>query len=284
MKTNLVVLLLAGLMLVACGKKAPVPWEAQATSAPHKARVIRAAHPAPVPSTKTASASSDDTTPDLAAVTEQSTVASAPVLTDAPCTQSDANTTNELAGSAPEPRPTLDELRSHIATLSNDTAVGACCGYAFSESFRNTNRYAIIALLEELFGRELNQRQSNAVHSSIAFQYYWMTQYEKALMYVDNSIGVTPDSTTPLLKNFCMAKRLACHGLLYALAKHRADYTPEEYRRRGEEVRVTMNATAALWFSIPTADREREMALYREDEDGARDYEGIDEEDHGTLQ
>ena len=208
---------------------------------------------------------------------EQSTAANAHVLTDAPC----ANTTNALAGTVPEPRPTLDELRSRIASLSNDKAVGACCGFAFSESFRNTNRYAMIALLTELFGRELNQRQSNAVHSSIAFQYYWMTQYEKALMYVDNSIGVTPDSTTPLLKNFCMVKRLACHGLLYALAKHRADYTPEEYRRRGEEVRATMNATAALWFSIPTAEREREMALYREDADDARAwarYEGLDEE------
>jgi len=250
MKPDIVVLLLAGLMLAACGKKAPVP------------------------SNKTASASSDDTTPDLAAVAEHSTAASADSLT---------NTTDAGAGTASEPRPTLDELRNRSASLSNDQAVVACCGYAFSESFRNTNRYAIVALLEELFGRELNRRQSNAVHSSIAFQYYWMAQYEKALMYVDNSIGVAPDSATPLLKNFCTVKRLACRGLLYALAKHRADYTPEEYRRRGEEVRATMNATAALWFSIPTVDREREMALYREDADDARAwarFEGLDEENN----
>jgi len=80
------------------------------------------------------------------------------VLADAPRTQSDANVTGDAPAAAQQPRPSIDELRSRITALSNDKPVGVCCGFAFSESFRNTNRHAIIALLEELFGRELNQR------------------------------------------------------------------------------------------------------------------------------
>lgn len=284
MKTDIVVLLMSALILAACGKNTPVPREAKPTSAQQKAAVTPAVQPARTPSNNTLSVCSDDNTPDLAAVADQISDFKARVLVDAPRTQSSARVTGEATVAAHKPRPTIDELRSRIASLGNNDAVGECCAYAFSESFRNTNRYEIIALLKELFGRELNQRQSNAVHSTIAHQYYNMTQYENALIYVDNSIGVAPNNETPLLKNFCMVKWDAYRGLLYALAKRRSDYTPEEYRGLGDALREKMNANAALWFSNQSSGREREMAIYRDLD--ARDwahYEGLNEEDNDTL-
>jgi len=174
------------------------------------------------------------------------------------------DTTAVQVAAAPAARPSIEELRERVQGMGNNRAVATVCTYAFSEPYSNTNRLAIIAVLEDLLSRGLDTRQSNAVHSTIAFQFVAMHEFDHAVRYVDALLGSEPSRSMPLLRNFCMARRHAYRGLLHNMIRNRHAYTLDEYHRKGAALREKMEANAALLFSIDDPHREREIARYRD--------------------
>jgi len=216
--------------------------------------------------------------PDVDAIAQQAAAFKATVLSNVEQAESAVMNSGGVPDPAHKPRPTPEEMKRRIALMGNQEAVGTCCAYAFHGGFMNTDRYEVISLLECLLERPLDQRQSNAVHSSIASQYIYMRQYDKGIAYADSIIGQNPAPDMPLLVNFTMAKNHAYRGQLYDLIRHRSDYSPEQYRQLGCQIQQNMDANAALWFSITRSHRAREKAIYEDQyaRDWAR-FQGLEE-------
>ncbi|GEM_PF-1933539 len=251
-------------MFVACSRNPNVPHGADTNSTHARLVLPYTTTVASLPGREPGIQSNNDDSPNIEAVAQQAGAFRTKVLGDFEQAESAVPSTNAVPDAAHKARPTPEEMKTRIALMSNLRAVGECCAYAFYQAFMNTNRDEIVGLLQFLLQRRLDTRQSNAVHSSVASQYVYMRQYDKALAYTDSIIGQNPPVDMPLLVNFTIAKNHAYRGQLYDLIKHRGDYSAAQYDELGRQLRQNMDANASLWFSIPRSHRPREKAIYED--------------------